>query len=203
MDFKFTLKCHILPCLLRGDCCLLFEVDKSSHKSTFSWLIIKCKIRSSSSEMNISCEWAGARRSVRNQIWYQWQQRLVAASCDRHMSLLILILAPHKLLTCKNDLDLRARLRARWIMAQGPEPECVNIQMMSIVNHLFTPAQISPDRGLYQNRKNMIMCRWSFFFPFSCFWHHYYLHNPGSDTDRGPVTKEGCWTCDSILLTSQ
>lgn len=55
-DFKFTLKCLILPCLLRGDCCVLFEVEKSSHKSTFSWLIIKCKIRSSSSEMTISCE---------------------------------------------------------------------------------------------------------------------------------------------------
>ena len=31
-------------------------------------------------------------------------------------------------------------------MAQEPEPESVNIQMISIVNHLFTPAQISPDR---------------------------------------------------------
>ena len=31
-------------------------------------------------------------------------------------------------------------------MAQEPEPENVNIQMISIVNHLFTPAQISLDR---------------------------------------------------------
>ena len=102
-----------------------------------------------------------------------------------------------KLLSCKKQKWFRFETQAprpRWIMAQEPEPESVNIQMISIVNHLFTPAQISPDRR-YQvyrwysasGKCNNVQKGWVD-----------YLHFPPSDDIKtispgsgwGPVTKE-------------
>ena len=64
-------------------------------------------------------------------------------------------------------------------MALEPEPESVNIQMISIVNHLFTSLK-------YDNLPLEL------FLSLFLFVTSLLPPDPGSDTDRGPVTKEGC-----------